>query len=727
MSRIFLSHSSKNNAEALALRDWLASQGWHDVFLDIDPERGLVAADRWRSALNAAVGRCRAVIFLLSPEWRASEHCISELDLASDKGAACIGVMIKELPRDRIPTGLGGENQMIKLTRGGTPVSFTVNPPPDRKPVTVTFPGEDLRALRNGLAKLGLVGFETESFLWPPEGEPDRAPYRGLEALDVQDAGVFFGRDSELVRAREQLLELRSKGARKLFTVLGASGSGKSSFMRAGLLRRLEREDHDFLVLPLIRPQTAAITGSTGLAASLATAFEQLGKPRAEGDLITALETDPAALPPLLNRLQVLAMRRLVGDSAAQVDRPPTLVLPVDQAEELFANDAGDEAAAMRRHLAAALTRGPDTIGLLTIRSDRFALLQNDADLKTLLEVFNLPPVSGAVYREAILKPAARANPPIVVEERLAEALINDTAAEGADPLPLLAFTLERLYRRYGRSLHKIDLEHYEALGGLTGSIDAAITEAFAEPAKPPAIPADRKDRERLLEAAFIPALVDINPTNGEPLSRIAPEREIPTEARSLVARLVDARLLVSDTPKTAEGEAPKETTYRVAHEALLRRWSWLQGVLDQQLKNLSTIGIVESQAKAWDGAEPKRDRAWLDLRGERLKEALALAGRADFKARFEGLPAAYLDACRKLERAAVWRRRRGYAAVAVAAWPGWHGMGDPGAMARAQSSLAVAYAVQNMYIKDLTTPGTVFRRLLDLPRDGCRCQQAAS
>ena len=47
MSRIFLSHSSWNNAEALALRDWLASQGWNDVFLDIDPERGLVAADRW--------------------------------------------------------------------------------------------------------------------------------------------------------------------------------------------------------------------------------------------------------------------------------------------------------------------------------------------------------------------------------------------------------------------------------------------------------------------------------------------------------------------------------------------------------------------------------------------------------------------------------------------------------------------------------------------------------
>ena len=87
MSRIFLSHSSKNNAEALALREWLASQGWNDVFLDIDPVRGLVAADRWQKALNNAIGRCRAVIFCLSPEWRASEHCISEFDLAGHVGA----------------------------------------------------------------------------------------------------------------------------------------------------------------------------------------------------------------------------------------------------------------------------------------------------------------------------------------------------------------------------------------------------------------------------------------------------------------------------------------------------------------------------------------------------------------------------------------------------------------------------------------------------------------
>ncbi len=644
MSRIFISHSSKNNAEALALREWLASQGWNDVFLDIDPERGLVAADRWQKALNNAIGRCRAVIFLLSPDWVQSKHCISELDLAGHIGAQRIGVIVQDLPLDQVPAGLGGEQQVINLTRGGTPVSITVNPPPERQAVIVTFPQEDLLSLRSGLAKLGLVGFETDSFPWPPADEPDRAPYRGLQALDVKDAGVFYGRDSDLIRAREELLDLRERGGRKLFCVVGASGSGKSSFLRAGLLPRLEREDRDFWALPLLRPQTAALSGTMGLAASLEKAFAAVGDVIPLGELLTTLETDEHALPRLLNRLQVQAMQKLGGRDA----RPPTMVLAIDQAEELFAVDANQEAARIRQHLAAALTRGPDTIGMLTIRSDRFSLLQNDEQLRVLLVPFNLPPVDASVYRDAIFRPAARSNPPIEVDERLVETLIKDTAAEGADPLPLLAFTLERLYWRHGKALRKLEPEHYEALGGLTGSIEAAIAEAFAEPSKDPAIPTDRKERDKLLEAAFIPALVDINPANGEPLSRIAGDREMPTEARSLVERLVNARLLVSD-----EGDGGK--TYRVAHEAILRCWGWLRALLDQKASLLNTVQVVEQQAEAWDKAE--RSKAWLDLRGERLREAAGIAARNDFKVRLDGLPATYLKACRRREIVDTWQR----------------------------------------------------------------------
>ena len=62
MSKIFLSHSSRDNFEALALARWLAENGWSEVFLDLDPERGIAAGERWERALHAAAQRCEAVV-----------------------------------------------------------------------------------------------------------------------------------------------------------------------------------------------------------------------------------------------------------------------------------------------------------------------------------------------------------------------------------------------------------------------------------------------------------------------------------------------------------------------------------------------------------------------------------------------------------------------------------------------------------------------------------------
>lgn len=79
MSRIFLSHSSFNTREALALKVWLESQGWKDeIFLALDPESGIKSDTRWKEALAQANERCEAIICLLSPEWVNSEECRAE-------------------------------------------------------------------------------------------------------------------------------------------------------------------------------------------------------------------------------------------------------------------------------------------------------------------------------------------------------------------------------------------------------------------------------------------------------------------------------------------------------------------------------------------------------------------------------------------------------------------------------------------------------------------------
>jgi len=78
MARIFISHSSADNAAALALRDWLVARGWDDLFLDIDPHRGLVSGQRWLDRLQESAQRCKAVLFVLSRAWLASRYCTAE-------------------------------------------------------------------------------------------------------------------------------------------------------------------------------------------------------------------------------------------------------------------------------------------------------------------------------------------------------------------------------------------------------------------------------------------------------------------------------------------------------------------------------------------------------------------------------------------------------------------------------------------------------------------------
>jgi hypothetical protein len=105
MSRIFISHSSTNNAGALALCDWLAANGWKDeIFLDLDPQRGIAAGERWEHALNEAANRCEAVLFLVSKAWLASGWCLKEFNLAHKLNKRLFGVLIEDISGRR-PAG----------------------------------------------------------------------------------------------------------------------------------------------------------------------------------------------------------------------------------------------------------------------------------------------------------------------------------------------------------------------------------------------------------------------------------------------------------------------------------------------------------------------------------------------------------------------------------------------------------------------------------------------
>ena len=660
MARIFLSHSSGNNAEAIALRDWLISHGWDDLFLDLDPERGLKAGDRWQAALKRAAERCELVIFLVSPEWAASKWCLAEFLLAKNLNKRIFGVVVEPTPLGDMPVEMTAEWWLVDLTAGNRDYKVTVTPPPGDKTETVDFAEDGLEGLRIGLMQAGV---DARYFAWPPEDDSERAPYRGLEPLEAKDAGIFFGRDGPTIVGLDLLRGLREAAPPRLLVILGASGAGKSSFLRAGLLPRLARESQHFLPLPVIRPERAALSGEAGLIASLEMALKEAGVARTRAEIRKAIKSGAESVASLLRDL-VKVRTSIHTDDCVKAGKAPMLVLAIDQAEELFHVEGAEEAPAFLDLLGKlAAEDNPALIALFTIRSDSYERLQTARSFQGVRQrMLSLPPMPKGAYAEVIKGPPRRlegTKRALEIDAPLVDALLADIEEGGAkDALPLLAFTLEWLYREHGGG-GELKLSDYEELGRIRGSIEAAVERALKAADTDPKIPRDREARLALLRRGLIPWLAGIDPDTGSPRRRIARHSEIPAESRPLIDLLVEQRLLSTDVAKDTG-----EDTIEPVHEALLRQWGLLQGWLAEDAGLLSVLGGIKRASRDW--AANDKGGPWLTHSGERLKAAEQLTERPDLAANLEPTDRDYLAACRKAERAAAGRKRRAQALVGV-------------------------------------------------------------
>ena len=659
MSRIFISHSSANNAAALALASWLDAKGWSDYFLDIDDNRGIAPGERWMAALAGAVDRCEAVIFLVSPAWRDSKFCFAEFYQAKNLGKRIFGVIVAPIPLSQLPEQMTAEWQVCDLTDARDPVLFSVARLPFVPETAVSFPRAGLEALARGLQKAGL---DASTFVWPPAGDPDRSPYPGLRALEEVDAAVFFGREASIVRAIDQMRLVRERDVEQIFVILGASGAGKSSFLRAGLLSRLRRDSDHFIVLPPIRPERAAISGSQGLLNSLKGALATAGQPMSPAQVRAELAA--TGLAGVLRRIEP-AMQR--ADRSIE----PTLIVPVDQAEELFGSDGQDEARhflgyveRLRKHLSPTDSPVIDSrrlrvLFVLTIRSDSLPKLQAHAALQGLSPVlFSLPAMPVSEFKAVIEGPARRHSAtvkPLVIAPQLTEQLVVD--AQGADALPLLALTLEWLYREFTDAQGtRVGYDEYQRLGGVRGVIGMAVERAFERPGSEPAIPAQRHEQERLLQQVF-PYLATVDPDTGDWKRRVALRdvirKKLP-QADALVSRLIEQRLLLADSRRMGEGVELVEVV-EVAHEALLRQWDTLERWLREFSAALSASETIRRAGNDWERGS--RDEALLVHTAHRLEAAEALLSDQRLDGRFEAVDGEYLAACRQRDRRELQER----------------------------------------------------------------------
>jgi hypothetical protein len=480
-------------------------------------------------------------------------------------------------------------------------------------------------------AALALAQSRREApFAW----DGKRPLYPGMTAFDEDDAAIFFGRDAEIDALVDLLGRSRLTG-RRLACVVGASGSGKSSVVRAGVLPRLRRSADQWIVT---RPLAAGPELPKSLAEALVVAC-----PRKPPSLVTAVKAVRMATGGDTEPLDAL-LRRIRLAQATPGER--TVLVVIDQAERLFAPDGQ---AALALLLACAAAPALPLQLLVTMRLDHLDALQlRLAERSLATELMSIGPLPASGIAQAIEGPAALAR--VEVERELVATLIDE--AKQRDGLPLLAFALHELWKERGREQHRLSLVDYrQVLGGLEGAVARCVERAWS---------AMRPDdtQLRLLRALFL-RLARLAEGGGV-VGRPAALTSVPESLRLLVDVLVNERLLVT-----------RGDSLEVVHEALFRAWPPLAQWIDEEKEGLAWQRDIAPVFGDWRGSGGDIEAAHLSGRmletALRWREAHADAGDQPTRELLAFVEASLARAARVERRAAAARVRQLAAQAQVA------------------------------------------------------------
>ncbi|MFI5011776.1 MAG: tetratricopeptide repeat protein [Hyphomicrobiales bacterium] len=476
---------------------------------------------------------------------------------------------------------------------------------------TDDFESQLERLLREWLSHKVLRG---RSVIWPIAIKG--SPFPGLRSYGAEHSSVFFGRSRDVLRALDAWREAASRGTPFLL-IVGASGAGKSSLLRAGLAPRLVTpgvvDAVDAWRIVEMRPNEGTGGPIAALAAALmrkpgeASAGE--GQPFAlpeiaEGayatpsDLASLLShADAAAVKPVLEALTRVA-ERVRQDEGFEREARCDLVLLVDQLDEVFAASVAVEDRVRFGKLLAELVATKRVWIAATLRADLYELLLREPSLFALKEqgaAFDLSPPGIVELAEIVRNPAEAAG--LVYErdpatgEGLDERLLRD--AERPDMLPLLQLALARLFeaRETIGEETRLTLAAYHAQGGLSGIIDRAGEEALADlderaVASLPRLlrhlaePSHERERAASLTARDVA------------LAEVAPDEA----SRSLVAALVEARLLQS------RGESGGAIIH-LSHQRVLSDWARAKIIVGESADFYRIRDETEARRQAYEAS----------------------------------------------------------------------------------------------------------------------------
>ena len=427
---------------------------------------------------------------------------------------------------------------------------------------------------RDGRAALAEGILVLQSGAQPGTLPADVCPWRGLAAYDVEDHPWYAGRE----RLVAELLARVSTD--RLVVVVGASGSGKSSLVRAGLVGTLASGGlpgssawSTIVMRPGASPMRELAERALGAAHASATL----------GDLLLRMASEGAD-----------------GDGA-ETGGDQRVVLVVDQLEEVWTAGADEHERRSFLDALAGIVHETDTRVVLAVRGDYFPLIAEHpalADLARDATVLVGAPTRAEV-RRMVEVPATAAG--LDLEPGLAET-VSDDAGDAAGLLPLLSTALLQLWER--RDVRRLTYGSYVGMGGLVGAVAHVAEEAYAA--------LDETDRP---VARTVLLRLAGRASGGDVVRRRVPLAELdglPGNAAEVVTALAGARLL------TLDGDSVE-----VAHESLFREWPRLAGWIADDESSLAVQLRLASAAQQWDEQGRDGDLLW---RGAGLQSALEVA-----------------------------------------------------------------------------------------------------
>lgn len=584
MPHLFMSYSRQNQAAVERLRHDL-QQATLNIWIDrIGLQPG---TPDWDEALRKAIREADAVLLIASPDSRRSAYVRDEIALAKAANKPIYPLWMDGNDYlDCIPLGLGS-TQNIDL-RGD---DYARNLP---RLIGALIGTANVAETVEPIAPITVIVQEPDE---PPPAQP-RNPYKGLRAFRPEDAGDFFGRDTLITDLLAQVEDIKRPA--RLLAILGASGSGKSSVMMAGVLPKLREKYRDWIFLD---PMVPGANPLEKLIITLARRFENKSQ--------TAIRED------LLDR----TTRGLHGLVCELSDKP--VILYIDQFEELFTlvNSESD-----RRHFIDLLTTAVTDPGgvlflLLSMRADFYDRPAQYREFGVLLEKHHtlITPMTLADLYDVVQNPAELPDVRLRFDDGLATEMVFAVREEAA-ALPLLQFTLDQLFdRREGNTL---TMSAYTTIGGIQGALAQHAETTYAN------LPSDQ---HRTLARALFLRLIEPGQTEQDTTRRRAayseftlPDAEQTRILAETTDAFVNARLLVTDSPRP-EGErmgarAANPRTLEVSHEALIREWERLGEWLHSARENLRLQKSLSADVSEWLRRGKPEDMLY---RGRRLRDAL--------------------------------------------------------------------------------------------------------